>query len=149
MECHGYGIARSDYGIESGRICRGCCGRQERHTSQRSKVESSSSSMSVAQRRRMEQWALPSSQPDSYFLERLEQNTHDSRSDYARGLRNWYAHFSAKSILLVDYRDSIKSTRRIVSDSKACGCGGGRGEAVCGGVGRGGGATEGECFDGC
>ena len=71
-------------------------------------------SMTLAQRRRMERRASPSSQPDSYFMERLEHVTHDSRSDYAGGLKNWYAYFSATSILIVDYRDIQEEPRKVL-----------------------------------
>ena len=69
---------------------------------------------SVAQKRRMQQLSSPSSQPDSYFLERLQSATHDSRSDYAKSLRNWYEHFPEKSILLIDYRDIETDPRGVL-----------------------------------
>jgi len=75
---------------------------------------SSNSSMSVAQQRRMQQQSLPSSQTDAYFLGRLRSETHASRSDYATHLRNWYAHFPAKSILIIDYKEIDTDPRGVL-----------------------------------
>lgn len=70
--------------------------------------------MSVAQQRRLQQQSSPSSQSDSYFLERLRSETHSSRSDYATHLRNWYAHFPSKNILLIDYREIETNPRGVL-----------------------------------
>jgi hypothetical protein len=53
-------------------------------------------SLSLAQKQRIDHWALPSFQPDSYFIERMAHVTHYSGSDYPRGLINWYDCFSEK-----------------------------------------------------
>lgn len=60
--------------------------------------------VSTSQQRRLQQLSSPSSQPDSYFIERLEHETHKSRSDYATSLKNWYQYFPDDAILLIDYR---------------------------------------------
>jgi len=71
--------------------------------------------MSVAQKRRMQELSSPSSQPDSYYMERLRNATHDSRSNYAKHLRNWYEHFPPETILIVDYRDIESDPRGTLS----------------------------------
>lgn len=76
--------------------------------------KSSNSSISVAQERRMQQQSSPSSQPDTYFLERLRSETHSSRSNYARHLRHWYAHFPAKNILILDYKEIDTDPRGVL-----------------------------------
>eukprot|EP00581_Thalassiosira_minuscula_P005981 CAMPEP_0183735844 /NCGR_PEP_ID=MMETSP0737-20130205/47740_1 /TAXON_ID=385413 /ORGANISM="Thalassiosira miniscula, Strain CCMP1093" /LENGTH=184 /DNA_ID=CAMNT_0025969695 /DNA_START=253 /DNA_END=804 /DNA_ORIENTATION=- len=75
---------------------------------------STSTKISVAQRRRLEQQSSPTAQPDSYYLERLRSETHSSRSDYATHLRNWYNHFPSESILIVDYRDIESNPRDVL-----------------------------------
>ena len=77
-------------------------------------TSSTNSVMSLAQRRRLQQQSSPSSQSDSYFLERLRSETHSSRSDYATHLRNWYAHFPSKNILLIDYREIETNPRGVL-----------------------------------
>ncbi|KAL7480016.1 hypothetical protein ACHAW6_005728 [Cyclotella cf. meneghiniana] len=74
----------------------------------------SEKSISMAQKQRMERRSSPSLQPDSYFMERLEHETHRSRSDYAGALRNWYASFSAESILILDYREIKEDPRKLL-----------------------------------
>ena len=84
--------------------------------------------MSVAQRRRMQQQSSPESQPDSYYLDRLQSETHASRSDYATHLRNWYMHYPSESVLIVDYRE-IESDPRGVLEKIAVHVGVGEEEA--------------------
>lgn len=71
-------------------------------------------SISAAQQRRIQQTSSPSSQPDSYFMERLQHDTHKSRSDYAGGLKHWYEYFPDDSILLIDYRDIQTDPRGVL-----------------------------------
>jgi hypothetical protein len=61
--------------------------------------------LSSSQRRRMQRQSSPSSQSDEYFLERMRDEVHTSRSDYASHLRRWYDHFPTENVLLVNYRD--------------------------------------------
>jgi hypothetical protein len=70
--------------------------------------------VSTSQQRRMQQLSSPSSQPDSYFIERLEHETHKSRSDYATSLKNWYNYFPDDAILLIDYRDIRSDPRGVL-----------------------------------
>ncbi len=70
--------------------------------------------LSAAQQRRLEQQSSPSSQPDSYFIDRLRNATHDSRSNYAKHLSNWYKHFPSSSILLIDYREIDSNPRDVL-----------------------------------
>jgi hypothetical protein len=67
--------------------------------------------LSSSQRRRIERQSSPSSQSDEYFLERLRDEAHASRSDYASHLRHWYDHFPPENVLLVDYRDIVVDPR--------------------------------------
>ena len=69
------------------------------------------SEVSISQQRRLHQQSSPSSQPDSYYIERLRSETHTSRSDYATYLRNWYAEFPSDHILVLDFRDIEKNPR--------------------------------------
>eukprot|EP00986_Skeletonema_menzelii_P018274 scaffold26619_cov126-Skeletonema_menzelii.AAC.2 len=70
--------------------------------------------LSAAQQRRLEQQSSPSSQPDSYFRDRLRDATHDSRSNYAKHLINWYKYFPSSSILLIDYREIESNPRDVL-----------------------------------
>lgn len=70
--------------------------------------------LSAAQQRRLEQQSSPSSQPDSYFIDRLRNATHDSRSNYAKHLGNWYKYFPSSSILLIDYREIESNPRDVL-----------------------------------
>ena len=70
--------------------------------------------LSTAQQRRLEQQASPSSQPDSYFIDRLRNATHDSRSNYAKHLINWYKYFPSSSILLLDYKEIESHPRDVL-----------------------------------
>jgi len=75
------------------------------------RTKKSAGIISVAQQRRLQQQCSPSSQPDSYYLDRLRSETHLSRSDYATHMRNWYSEFPAESILIVDYREIENNPR--------------------------------------
>lgn len=77
-------------------------------------VKRSKPNLSAAQQRRMQQQSSPSSQPDSYFIERLQSETHMSRSDYATSLRNWYKYFPAEAILLIDYMEIQSDPRGVL-----------------------------------
>lgn len=70
--------------------------------------------LSIAQTRKMQQLASPTSQPDSYFMERLQSDTHTSRSDYASSLKRWYTHFPDESIYLVNYREVQSDPRGVL-----------------------------------
>eukprot|EP00578_Thalassiosira_sp_NH16_P000672 CAMPEP_0181137396 /NCGR_PEP_ID=MMETSP1071-20121207/33685_1 /TAXON_ID=35127 /ORGANISM="Thalassiosira sp., Strain NH16" /LENGTH=219 /DNA_ID=CAMNT_0023224151 /DNA_START=313 /DNA_END=971 /DNA_ORIENTATION=+ len=63
--------------------------------------KSKDANMSVVQQRRLQQQSSPSSQPDSYYLDRLQSETHTSRSDYATHLGHWLTHFQSKNMLLL------------------------------------------------
>ena len=95
-------------GLKPGEFADGVIQSDERET-KRSKPN-----VSAAQLRRMQQLACPSSQPDSYFMERLQHETHKSRSDYATSLKNWYMHFQDESILLIDYRELQTDPRGVL-----------------------------------
>ena len=69
---------------------------------------------SAAQQRRMQQLSSPSSQPDSYYLERMHSLVHKSRSDYATSLKNWYDYFPDESILLIDYSEIQSNPRGLL-----------------------------------
>ena len=69
---------------------------------------------STAQQRRMQQQSSPSSQPDSYYLERMHSLVHKSRSDYATSLKNWYDYFPEESILLIDYSEIQSNPRGVL-----------------------------------
>lgn len=71
--------------------------------------------MSMAQKRRMQELSSPSSQPDSYYMERLRNPTHDSRSNYAKHLKYWYEHFPPETIFIIDYRDIESNPRGTLS----------------------------------
>ena len=70
--------------------------------------------LKATQQRRLEQQSSPSSQPDSYFMDRLHNTTHDSRSNYAKHLQNWYKHFPSSSILLIDYTEIESNPRNVL-----------------------------------
>lgn len=72
------------------------------------------STMSVAQQRRMQQLSSPSSQTDSYFIERLQHATHNSRSDYATHLNHWYDHFPPNAILIIDFKEIGSDPRGVL-----------------------------------
>lgn len=91
-------------GLNAGEFADGVIGGKD---SKRAKT----ASVSTAQQRRMRQLSSPSSQPDSYYLDRLRNTTHNSRSDYATSLNHWYEHFPTDSILLIDYNE-IKANPR-------------------------------------
>lgn len=83
-------------------------------TNSSNKKAKHSSSMSVAQQRRIQQQSSPSAQSDEYYLERLRSETHTSRSDYAKHLKHWYTHFPSENILLVDFRDIECKPREVL-----------------------------------
>jgi len=76
--------------------------------------KSKDANMSVVQQRRLQQQSSPSSQPDSYYLDRLQSETHTSRSDYATHLGHWLTHFQSKNMLLVDYREIETNSRGVL-----------------------------------
>ena len=98
-------------GLSAGEFANGVTGTDKKnntnHANKRTKL-------SAAQQRRLEQQSSPSSQPDSYFLDRLRNATHDSRSNYAKHLSNWYKHFPSSSILLIDYREIESNPRDVL-----------------------------------
>ncbi|KAL7449861.1 hypothetical protein ACHAWC_001874 [Mediolabrus comicus] len=94
-------------GLNAGEFADGVVGSDDKNTSKRTKL-------SASQQRRLQQQSSPSSQPDSYFMDRLRNTTHDSRSNYAKYLSNWYKHFPSESILLLDYYRDIESDPRSV-----------------------------------
>lgn len=94
-------------GLNAGEFADGVVGSDDKNASKRTKL-------SAAQQRRLQQQSSPSSQPDSYFMDRLRNTTHDSRSNYAKHLSNWYKHFPSASILLVNYRDIESDPRNVL-----------------------------------
>ena len=96
-------------GLNPGEFADGVIQSDERRTKR-----TKSNVSSAAQLRRMQQLTLPSSQPDSYFMERLQHETHKSRSDYTTSLKNWYRHFPDESILLIDYRELQTDPRGVL-----------------------------------
>lgn len=92
-------------GLNAGQFADGVVGNDNK------KFDNKRTKLSAAQQRRLEQQSSPSSQSDSYFMERLRNATHDSRSNYAKHLNCWYKHFPPSSILLIDYRE-IESNPR-------------------------------------
>ena len=94
-------------GLNAGEFADGVVGSDDKNASKRAKLN-------TAQQRRLQQQSSPSSQPDSYFMDRLRNITHDSRSNYAKHLSNWYKHFPSASILLVNYRDIESDPRNVL-----------------------------------
>ena len=94
-------------GLNAGEFADGVVGSDDKNAIKRAKL-------SASQQRRLQQQSSPSSQPDSYFMDRLRNTTHDSRSNYAKHLSNWYKHFPSASILLVDYRDIETDPRSVL-----------------------------------
>ncbi|KAL7541142.1 hypothetical protein ACHAXR_012083 [Thalassiosira sp. AJA248-18] len=70
--------------------------------------------ISVAQQRRLQQQSSPSSQPDSYYIDRLRSETHTSRSDYATRLSNWYSQYPSENILILDYTEIENHPRDVL-----------------------------------
>ncbi|KAL7460855.1 hypothetical protein ACHAXS_001292 [Conticribra weissflogii] len=82
---------------------------------ERDPKKSKTSMMSFAQKRRIQELSSPSSQPDSYYMERLRNSSHDSRSNYGKHLKNWYEFFPPENILIVDYREIDSDPRGTLS----------------------------------
>lgn len=80
----------------------------------RAKTDDADTKISVAQQRRLQQQSTPSSQSDSYYVDRLRSETHSSRSDYATHLKNWFAYYPSENILILDYREIEKDPRAVL-----------------------------------
>ena len=98
-------------GLSAGEFANGVTGTDKNNNSNHANKRTK---LSAAQQRRLEQQSSPSSQPDSYFMDRLRNATHDSRSNYAKHLSNWYKHFPSSSILLIDYREIESNPRDVL-----------------------------------
>ena len=94
-------------GLSAGEFADGVTGNDNSNANKRAKL-------SAAQQRRLEEQSSPSSQPDSYFMDRLRSDTHDSRSNYSKHLMNWYKHFPSSSILIIDYREIESNPRDVL-----------------------------------
>jgi hypothetical protein len=98
-------------GLTSGEFAVGVIGHESKNTKNHA---SKKAKLSTVQQRRLQQQSSPSSQPDSYFMDRLRSATHDSRSNYAKHLSNWYKYFPSASILLIDYREIQSDPRNLL-----------------------------------
>ncbi|KAL7553259.1 hypothetical protein ACHAWF_016514 [Thalassiosira exigua] len=78
------------------------------------KAKGNETKVSVAQQRRLQQQSSASSQPDSYYIDRLRSETHTSRSDYATHLKHWYSHFPSENILIIDFREIESKPRGVL-----------------------------------
>jgi hypothetical protein len=73
------------------------------------------STMDAQTLNRINREADPANQPDSYFMDRLKNETHTDRSDYASGLRRWLAHFPKEQLLILDYRLLASDPEQLMS----------------------------------
>jgi hypothetical protein len=101
-------------GLHAGQFADGVIGNDHKNINNNNDTNNKRVKLSAAQQRRLEQQSSPSSQPDSYFMDRLRNVTHDSRSNYAKHLTNWYKHFPSSSILLIDYREIESNPRNVL-----------------------------------
>ncbi|KAK1747519.1 sulfotransferase family protein [Skeletonema marinoi] len=86
-------------GLSAGEFANGVTGTDKNNNSNHANKRTK---LSAAQQRRF------------YFMDRLRNATHDSRSNYAKHLSNWYKHFPSSSILLIDYREIESNPRDVL-----------------------------------
>jgi hypothetical protein len=101
-------------GLHAGQFADGVIGNDNKITNNNIDANNKRMKLSTAQQRRLEQQSSPSSQPDSYFMDRLRNTTHDSRSNYAKHLTNWYKYFPSSSILLINYEEIESNPRNVL-----------------------------------
>ena len=111
-------------GLNAGEFAKGTAAafatkKQQESSSKRARMgnernEQGKQNMSMVQQRRLQQQSSPSSQTDSYYLERLKSETHTSRSDYATHLNNWYNVYPSENILIIDYEDIERNPRSVL-----------------------------------